>query len=271
MLRLAVLLALILCVAAAPAAAADPAPDAAAPGTAVTSPAAPPPAEPSRAKRPPIDPVEERIKYLHERLRITTAQEPLWSDVASAMRDNAKAVAPLIRQRVQAAERGSAIDNIDSYEKLGEAQLDGLKRFLAAFQALYDALSRDQKKIADSLFRIGPLGMIGGIPPLAEAIMAPPLALPSIAGVGYPPYPIMPVYPGYAPPPYALGPAYAVFPRHFYYPPEPPSFLYPPYYPPFVAYPFYSYRPWVGAPPAGYLVGGRLIVQHAHGGGMPHH
>ncbi len=261
MLRLAALALLLLCAMAAPvqAAAADRSPD-----DAVTAPPAPapPPAEQNRARRPPIDPVEERIKYLHERLRITAAEEPLWSDVARAMRENAKAVAPLIRERVQSAERGSAIDNLGSYEKLGEAQLDGLKRFLAAFQALYDKLSREQKKIADAIFRIGPLSMIGAIPHLPEALIAPPPATPYLAGPAYLPYPVEPGLPGVAP-----VWAYPVAPLH------PPSF----YRPPSFYYPFYANRPWIWGPPVGILgppigvlLSGRAALQ-AHGAGMPHH
>jgi hypothetical protein len=45
---------------------------------------------------PSLTPTEERIKYLHDRFRITPTQEPLWAGVARVMRDNANAVAPLI-------------------------------------------------------------------------------------------------------------------------------------------------------------------------------
>jgi hypothetical protein len=261
MLRRVALALALFCAALAPAQAAeaDRSPD-----DQVTMPpaSAPPPAEQSPARRPPIDPVEARIKYLHERLRITAAQEPLWSDVARVMRENAKAVAPLVRERVQSAERGSAIDNIGSYEKLGEAQVDALKRFLAAFQTLYDKLSRDQKKIADSLFRIGPLSMIGGIPHLPEAMIAPAPETPYLAGPAYVPYPVEPAFPGVAP-----VWAYPVAPFH------PPAF----YAPPSVAYPFYANRPWLWGPPVGILgapigvfLSGRAALQ-PHGAGMGHH
>jgi LTXXQ motif family protein len=173
------------------------------------------PAPENRAKQPPFDPIAARINYPHERLRITPAQEPLWAKVAQVMRENATAVAPLIKQRFQSAQHGNAIDYLNSYEKLGEAQLDGLKRFVAAFQALYNSLSADQKKIADSIFRLSPLSMIGGIPELAEALVA--LA------------PYYPYYPSYA----TLPPPYPVYP----------------YYP---AYPYYPYyRPWFWGPPIG--------------------
>ena len=63
----------------------------------------PPPPPENRANRPLADPIVERIKYLHDRLRITAAQEPLWAKVAEVMRENATTLAPLIKDRVQSA------------------------------------------------------------------------------------------------------------------------------------------------------------------------
>jgi hypothetical protein len=192
-------------------------PGAAISGQSTPNAAAPPPAPPPEkpATRPPFDPIEARITYLHERLRITPAEEPLWAKVAQAMRDNAQAVTPIIRERVQAVQHGNAMDYLNLYQKLGEAQLDGLKKFAAAFQALYADLSPAQKKIADSIFRLGPMSIVGGIPQPPEALAAPiPYEHPY-----YPPYATVPP-PGYV-----------------YYPPP----LYPYYYP--------YYHPWFWGPP----------------------
>lgn len=190
------------------------------------------PTQENHARQPPFDPIAERIKYLHDRLRITQAQEPLWANVAQVMRNNAEAVTPLVKERLRSAQSGNAIDALGSYEKLGEAQLDGLKKFIAAFQALYNSLSDDQKKIADSVFRLGPLSMVGGIPELAEQLFTPaPYHY-------YPSYPIFPAYPAYA-----------------YYPPYP----YHPYYP-YYRYPYYS--PWFWGPPIGF--GASFFFVHRH-------
>jgi LTXXQ motif family protein len=192
------------------------------------------PAPERRGKQPLADPIAARIDYLHERLRITPAQEPLWAQVAQVMRENAKAVAPLIRERGQSAQHGNAIDYLNSYERLGEAQLDDLKKFIAAFQPLYDSLSADQKKIADSIFRLGPLGIVGGIPEAPEALLAP-------APYEYAPtYPPSPSYAG-LPPPYFPYPYYPVYPYRLSRP------AYPVY--PYYGYP--SYGPWFGGPPIG--------------------
>ena len=94
-----------------------------------------------------LDPILARITYLHGRLRIAPGQEPLWAAVAQAMRDNAAAVAPLLRERLENAQKDTAVDALDSYERLGEAQIDGLKKFVDAFTALYAGLSPDQKTL----------------------------------------------------------------------------------------------------------------------------
>lgn len=184
----------------------------------------------SNAPGPPIDPIPARIKYLHDRLRITPAQEPLWANVAQAMRENANALAPLINARLKSAQSGNAVEVLGTYEKLGEAQVAGLKRFQTAFEALYPELSSQQKKIADTLFRVGPLGMIGGIPELAEDLVAPS------------PYAYQPSYgeaDGEAPPSIAYPPP-VYYPPYAYYPP--PYAYYPYAYPNYRYYPYYS--PW---------------------------
>ena len=173
-----------------------------------------------RTNRPSFEPLTERIKYLHDRLRITAAQEPLWDNVAQVMRENAAAVAPMIKERVQNAEHGNAIDILNSYKNLGQAQLEGLEKFIDAFRALYDQLSDQQKKIADSVFRLGPLGMVGGIPQLAEQLVSPPVTSPA--------YPLVQAYPSYS--------TYSVYPTYPYYPFY--SYSYAP-----------TYSPWIWGPP----------------------
>ncbi len=53
------------------------------------------------AKQPRFDPIAARIRYLHDTLQITAAQEPLWTNVAQVMRENAEALAPPIEERVK--------------------------------------------------------------------------------------------------------------------------------------------------------------------------
>jgi len=127
---------------------------------------------------PALEQATARVKYLHDRLRITAAQEPLWDAVAQAIRDNAGDLAPRLKERFHATTSGSALDLLRSYETLGEAQLDGLKKILAVFDPLYDALSDSQKKIADAILREGAQNaMMNGIPlvppPFSPALVYP--------------------------------------------------------------------------------------------------
>jgi LTXXQ motif family protein len=164
---------------------------------------------------PTIDPIAERLKYLHDRLRITPAQEPLWADLARVMQDNAKAVAPLIRERREVTKNRTAVETLDIYERLGEVQLEGLKNFLAAFRALYDKLSEQQKKVADVIFRTSPLSMVGGIPEPPQELAELP---PSIQPLPYPPYEYYPwpYYP-WGVGLFGLGTSFFLFPRPYRY------------------------------------------------------
>ncbi len=99
------------------------------------------------------DRVEARIKALHDELKITPEQEEQWKQVAQIMRDNAQTMAGLIKERTDKAKTTSAVDDLKSYAEITEAHADGLKKFIPAFETLYNSMSDAQKKSADALFR----------------------------------------------------------------------------------------------------------------------
>jgi LTXXQ motif family protein len=99
------------------------------------------------------DPVEARIKELHNRLHITAAQQSQWDKLVQVMRDNAKAMEDLQKQRGQDVNAMSAVDAVKSYQAVIEAHEAGMAKFVPAFQALYDSMSPAQKKTADAMFR----------------------------------------------------------------------------------------------------------------------
>jgi periplasmic protein CpxP/Spy len=96
--------------------------------------------------------VEERIEELHKKLQIKPAQETQWKHLADVMRDNAKAMVDLEKQRAEDV-KSNAVEVVKSYASVIEAHEAGMKKFIPAFEDLYDHLSDEQKKIADSLFR----------------------------------------------------------------------------------------------------------------------
>jgi hypothetical protein len=115
-------------------------------GSSQTSPAAP------HAKRASVDRVEARIAELHKELKITDAQGDLWNGFAQVMRDNSQSMQALADQRSLNQKTMSAVDDLASYETITEAHVEGLKKLVPAFQALYDAMSPEQKKTADAVF-----------------------------------------------------------------------------------------------------------------------
>lgn len=115
-------------------------------GSSQTSPAAP------HAKRASVDRVEARIAELHKELKITDAQGDLWNGFAQVMRDNSQTMQALADQRSLNQKTMSAVDDLASYETITEAHVEGLKKLVPAFQALYDAMSPEQKKTADAVF-----------------------------------------------------------------------------------------------------------------------
>jgi hypothetical protein len=98
-------------------------------------------------------PVEARIKELHRRLHITEAQKPQWDNLTQVMRDNAQAMVNLEKQRASDVKSMTAVDVVKSYAQVIDAHEDGMKKFIPAFEALYNSMSDEQKKIADSMFR----------------------------------------------------------------------------------------------------------------------
>jgi len=96
--------------------------------------------------------IEAHIKRLHDQLRVSAAQEPLWTPVAQAMRDNAKSMSDAMHDRIQNVNSMSAVDDINSYQAMTAAHADGLKNLAAAFAPLYQAMAPDQQKNADAVF-----------------------------------------------------------------------------------------------------------------------
>jgi septal ring factor EnvC (AmiA/AmiB activator) len=102
-----------------------------------------------------VDRVEARITDMHAKLKITQAQEDQWGKVAQVLRDNEKAIEPLIKARNENGRTMNAVDDLKSYGEITDAHADGIKKFTPVFATLYDSMSDAQKKQADTLFRHG--------------------------------------------------------------------------------------------------------------------
>jgi LTXXQ motif family protein len=104
------------------------------------------------AKTAAVNPVETRIKELHAELKITPAQEGVWSNVAQVMRDNEKVMEALHKTRSEKAKTMTAVEDVKSYAEIASAHADGLERFVPVFEALYSSMSDEQKENADTIF-----------------------------------------------------------------------------------------------------------------------
>ena len=103
--------------------------------------------------------VEGRLAFLKTELKITDAQLPLWNAVADAMRANAKTMGDMAGGMMGGSETATLPDKLAMRDKMMTAHLEALRKFKAAADPLYAALSEEQKKTADELL-IGPMGMM---------------------------------------------------------------------------------------------------------------
>lgn len=101
------------------------------------------------------DRAELRIKDMHTKLKITTAEENQWAKVAEVMRDNAKTMDTLTQARVDHAKDMTAVDDLKSYSEIADAHAAGIKKLTPVFADLYASMSDAQKKEADTLFHHG--------------------------------------------------------------------------------------------------------------------
>lgn len=106
--------------------------------------------------------IERRLTFLHDQLRITSAQEPVWVRFADALREQARERMRDFADRGQFRERdgqrgeGSVVDRLEQREHRLADERAGLDRVLDALRPLYASFTDDQKRIADrAMFQPG--------------------------------------------------------------------------------------------------------------------
>ena len=104
--------------------------------------------------------VEGRLAFLKTELKITDAQLPLWNAVADAIRTNANTMSAMMPGGMMGNWQTATLpEKLALREKMMTGHLDALRKFKAAVDPLYAALSPEQKKTADQLL-MGPMGMM---------------------------------------------------------------------------------------------------------------
>lgn len=96
--------------------------------------------------------VEKRITELRAKFHITEAQKPQWEAFAQVMRANAKMHDDMAKGRVEKMKSMNAVEDLKSFQDLAQAHADGLKQLTSAFQAVYDGMTPEQRKNADTVF-----------------------------------------------------------------------------------------------------------------------
>jgi hypothetical protein len=101
--------------------------------------------------------LEQRTERMKTRLQITDAQKPQWDAVVGVMQKQAKAFASARAEFWQKKANGETPKVLTTPERMAErnkameTRLNSQREFTAAYTALYNAMSADQKKIADDL------------------------------------------------------------------------------------------------------------------------
>jgi hypothetical protein len=105
-----------------------------------------------------VEHTEARIKELKSEIKITEAQEVLWNNFAQAMRENAKEMDALTKDKAESSKTMNAVEHMKFHSQITEARLNQQKRLIPPFEALYAGLSDEQKKVTDTIFLTGKHG-----------------------------------------------------------------------------------------------------------------
>lgn len=110
---------------------------------------------PAAARTSAVDRTEASIKQLESSLRITEAQKTPWNNLTQVMRENAKDMDALSKERAEAIKTMNALERMKFHSQVTETSLNQQKKLLPVFEVFYTALSPEQKTITDILFRTG--------------------------------------------------------------------------------------------------------------------
>lgn len=102
-----------------------------------------------------VEHTEDRIKQLEDALQLTMAQKDLWNNVTLVMRENAKSMDALRKERADVAATLNAVDRLKFHSQISEAQLEQLKKLIPPFETLYVSMSVEQKASTDAIMQTG--------------------------------------------------------------------------------------------------------------------
>ena len=110
---------------------------------------------PAVAKTSAVEYTEAQIKQLQGALKITDAQKELWNNLTQVMRENAKEMDAITKDRTEKTMTMNSVEQMKFRVQISQAHLDQLKKFIPPFEALYDSMLDKQKKATDTIFLTG--------------------------------------------------------------------------------------------------------------------
>jgi hypothetical protein len=99
--------------------------------------------------------VEGRLAYLKAELGITDKETEAWDGYASAVKSRAAGMRDMHAAMVKTMQTGNAVDRIRAHADAMQSMADSMKALIPATEALYGALSAEQKGKADQLLGSG--------------------------------------------------------------------------------------------------------------------
>jgi periplasmic protein CpxP/Spy len=94
-----------------------------------------------------------RLAQLHERLAITPNEEPAWSSFARTSMENARRIDDMFRERAERVSTMDAAQNLRSWANIQTAESQDFQQLVPTFDTLYQALTPQQRQMADNLVR----------------------------------------------------------------------------------------------------------------------
>jgi hypothetical protein len=99
--------------------------------------------------------MEGRLAYLKAELGITDAQIDPWNGYVSAVKARAATMQGMHATMLKTMQSGTAVERLQAHTEAMQSMLESMKALLPATEALYNALSDEQKKKADLLLGNG--------------------------------------------------------------------------------------------------------------------
>jgi TolA-binding protein len=105
-----------------------------------------------------VEYTEAQITQLQGSLNITEAQQPLWNNMTQVMRENARDMDDLNKERAEQTAPMNAVEHMKFHSQVTQSHLSQTNKLIPPFEAFYDSMSDQQKNITNIVFSTGKYG-----------------------------------------------------------------------------------------------------------------